>query len=137
MSDVMMMLGGPGGFQFSVATAAYESLRRSSAYRWQAQSRVRRRPAQQFLGPDAERIDLTGAILPHYRGGLGQIERMRQLAGRGVPLSLVAARLAFGEVMGSWCISTIEETQTEFTAYGAPLRIQFQLSLIAYGGDRR
>ena len=137
MNDVMMQLGhGDDGFQFSVANAAYDSLRRSTTYRWEGQNRPRRLPVQQFVGPGADEIELTGTIFPHYKGGLGQIERMRNMAAKGRPLQLVAVKQVAGDLLGTWCIASIEETQTEFTAWGAPLKMQFTLSLIAYGDDR-
>ena len=47
MPEIMMALG---EFRFALDTAAYDRLRRSDTYRWQAQDRLGRRPAQQFTG---------------------------------------------------------------------------------------
>lgn len=135
MTDVMMMLGGLEGFMFSTDTAAYQNLRRSTSYRWQGQQRLQRLPSQQFLGPGEDTQELSGILLPHYKGGLGQIDRMRTMAGRGKPLELVAAWHSRGEVLGSWCIRAIQERQAEFAGNGIPLKIDFTLSLIAYGDD--
>ena len=47
MSNEMMMA--LGDFRFAINTAAYNSLRRTHEYRWQAQNRLQQRPSQQFL----------------------------------------------------------------------------------------
>ncbi len=125
-----------GQYKFSIDTATYHSLRRASSYRWQEQSRLQRQPGQQYLGQGSESVTLNGIILPHYKGGLGQLDDMRKAAAEGVPLMLIAAWQASGEVQGKWCITSIEETQTEFSAAGAPLKIEFNLSLLSYGDNR-
>ena len=127
---------GLGKYEFSIDTAAYNALRRSSAYRWQAQGRLQRQPAQQYVGIGTETISLNGMILPHYKGGLGQVDAMRRSASQGKPLQMIISpRPNAGEVLGKWCITRIEETQTEFTASGVPHKIEFTLSLTAYGAD--
>ena len=80
MSETMMALG---VYRFSLTSAAYQELRRSNAYRWQAQERLQRLPAQQFVGPGNETLDLKGTIYPHYQGGMKQLDLMRAQAGRG------------------------------------------------------
>ena len=50
MTDVLMLLG---NFAFHLRTAAYDELKRVSSYRWAAQDRIGRKPAQQFLGTGA------------------------------------------------------------------------------------
>lgn len=134
-NEVMMTLGGTGknGFQFSVSTAAYQTFRRSSQYRWQEQSRLSVQPVQQFIGPGSESIDLDGVIYPHYMGGLGQIQAIRDLASKGEALILIAIQYLEGENIGLWCIKSITENRTEFASGGVPVKIEFSISLIAYG----
>lgn len=129
MNETMMALG---DYRFSVDTAAYQELRRSQAYRWQPQERLLRRPAQQFLGPGEETLELTGVIYPHYRGGLLQLELMRRQAGRGEPLLLVDG---LGFIWGRWVITHLEETQSIFQGNGQPLKQGFRLQLTHYGED--
>ena len=130
MSDVLMTLG---EYRFSVNTAAYKTLQRSSRYQWQAQQRFNRKPAQQFTGPDADTVNLEGQILPHYKGGLKQIDAMREQAGKGEPLIMTDG---LGNVWGKWCITRIEETRGDLMSNGAPRHIQFRLELVEYGEDR-
>src|SRR5690554_182347 len=129
MNETMMALG---DYRFSVDTAAYQELKRSQAYRWQPQERLLRRPAQQFLKPGEETLELTGVIYPHYRGGLQQLELMRRQAGRGEPLLLVDG---LGFIWGRWVITQLEETQSVFQGNGQPLKQGFRLQLTHHGED--
>ena len=121
-----------GNFRFSIDTAAYGKLRRTTAYRWEAQMRMGREPALQFAGLGEETIDLAGTIRPEFRGGLGQLDSMRASAGQGGPLLLSSGR---GDILGFWVIRKVTETQSTFLPGGAPLRVDFSLSLGRYGED--
>lgn len=129
MTEVMMTLG---TFRFGLDTAAFQQLRRSVEYKWASQTRAGRRDARQFTGIGAEIINLDGVIFPYYRGGLGQLDAMRDLAGKGLPQILTAGT---GKVFGKFCIERIEETQTLLFADGTPRRQEFRLSLSTYGED--
>lgn len=129
MTEIMMALG---TYRFALPSAAYQQLRRTAEYRWPSQERLGRRPARQFVGPGDERLELEGIIHPHFAGGLGQLDRMRELAGQGEPQMLSDGR---GRVWGLWCIERIEETQTIFDRNGDPFKIEFRLALGRYGED--
>ena len=45
-TEVMLALG---DYRFSLATAAYQSLRKTAAWRWPGQERISREPALQFV----------------------------------------------------------------------------------------
>lgn len=128
-TEVMLTLG---TYQFEMTTAAHDSLQRSKAYRWVTQQRLGREPASQFVGPGVETISLKGKIYPHFHGGLGQIDKMREEADAGEPLSLVNGR---GVNMGQWCIKSIGDTEKKFIGPGLPRCIDFSLTLEAYGPD--
>ena len=128
-AEILMTLG---GFQFAITTAAHESLQRETAYRWEKQDRLGREPAMQFIGPGEEKISLSGRIYPHFRGGVGQINTMREMAGEGEPLQLVDG---LGNVLGSYCITRITEGQTAYVGPGIPRRQDFSLELARYGED--
>lgn len=121
--DVMVQLG---GYQFAIETAAYQSLSRSTAYRWQPQDRIGQRAAVQFTGPGAETITLSGVIYPHWRGGIGQIDAMRAEAAKGKPLMLVDG---LGRVHGRWVIERVDESQEAFSQSGAPLKQRFTMKI--------
>jgi hypothetical protein len=127
MINVMLMLG---LFRFSVSTAGYQALTRSKDYRWQAQERYGQLPAQQYTGPGAESITLTGDIYPSFNGGLHQIDLMRYQANIGKPLMLVDGS---GYVYGRWVILSIEENQETFFANGVARKQSFAITITRYG----
>ena len=129
MSQVMMMLG---SYPFMIDTAAYEQLSRESAWRWKTQARIGRKPASQYLGPEAHVIRMHGYILPEFAGGHRQMPQIRASGDQGQPLKLVDGR---GYIWGDFVITNLTETQTHFTPRGLPKRIDFQITLQEYGDD--
>lgn len=127
--SVMMMLG---PFIFALDTAAYQSLSRKVEYRWADQERIGNRPMSQFTGIGTETIEMDGIIFPHYKGGLHQVQAMRELAVLGKPLPMVDGT---GKIWGEWVIETIEETLRVMMRNGAPLRIEFRLGLKYYSRE--
>jgi phage protein U len=122
----MMQLG---VYQFSVNTAAYQDLRRSSEYRWKNQERVGQLDALQYTGQGSDTITLSGVVFPGYKGGTGQLNAMRAQAGTGQPLLLVDGQ---GFIHGRWVIEKIDEQQAVFARAGVPRRQQFSLQLRKY-----
>jgi hypothetical protein len=129
-AQILMTLG---GFQFEINTAAHEQMQRQNAYRWEKQDRLGREPAMQFIGKGEEKISLNGTIYPHFRGGLGQVATMRQMAEGGEPLQLIDG---LGNVLGRYCILSVQETQTAYVGPGIPRRMDFSLELSRYGEDQ-
>ena len=128
-SSYLMKLG---EYTFSIDSAAYQSLSRTTAYRWRSQPRVGRLPAQQFMGPGSETLSLDGVIYPHFKGGLNQVNAMRDEAGKGKPLMLVAGT---GRIWQQWVINQIEETHKILLDDGTPRRVEFRLQLSRYGEE--
>lgn len=128
MAEVMMHLG---VFGFSISTAAYDSLKRSTSWNWGSQSRFGRSPSRQYVGKGDDSITIDGTIYTE-RVGLAQIESMRQLADTGEPQLLVDQ---YGYIAGKWCIESVDETQSGFFADGAPRKQAFSMKLSAYGED--
>jgi phage protein U len=122
-----------GGFQFAISTAAHDELQRDTAYRWEKQDRLGREPAMQFIGAGEDRVTLSGTIYPHFRGGVGQLDTMRTLAGEGKPLQLVDG---LGRVLGPFCITRVTESQSNYVGPGIPRRVDFTLELSRYGEDK-
>ena len=129
MSKVMM---GLGSFRFTVNTAAYQRLQRTDEFRWESQERIGRHPAMQFLGAGHTSFTLEGTVYPHFRGGFGQIEAVRNLAGRGSPLMLVSG---YGKIFGRFVVLSVDELQTHFHPNGAPRKQEFTIELKSYGED--
>lgn len=130
MPDVMLSLGTE--YQFSIDSAAYDALLRRTEYRWAEMRRIAHRPSLQFVGIGSDDIDLRGRIFTAYKGGLTQLDSMREQAATGAPLHLVSG---YGAVLGRFCIVEIEEEQSVFAQYGAPRKVSFRMRLRRYGED--
>jgi len=129
MISVMMQLG---QFKFSLSTAAYQAFTRNSVFRWQAQERFGRFPAQQYTGPGEDTITLAGDIYPSFAGDLFQIADMRDMAFEGVPLLLVDGN---GYVWGRWVIQSVDDAQETFFSDGTARKFSFVLKITRYGED--
>lgn len=121
-----------GDYMFSLETAAFQDYGRDVDYRWQQHDRLGREPAQQFMGRGTDAITLKGEIYPTFKGGLGQLDSMRESADKGEPLQYIDGR---GNVIGNYCIKSVKETGTVFFENGAPRKITFDLHLVRYGDD--
>lgn len=131
MADSFTMMA-LGDYRFSLDTAAYDQLERTHAWRWATVERIGAKSAAQYLGEGDEAIRMSGAIYPHFRGGIGQVEKLRAQASTGAPLQLVDGK---GLVWGFYVVTDVTERQTIFFGNGTPRRIEFEISLMAYGGD--
>ncbi len=125
--NMMMLLG---AYRFCISTSAYQTLSRTSEYKWEELNRLNSENTIQFTGKTADVINLEGVIYPHFKGGLNQITFMRLEAERGIPLMLISGN---GTVFGRWCILSIEESQTYFLQDGTPRKITFKIKLKKYG----
>lgn len=128
MAEVMMQLG---LLQFSLDTAAYQRLFRSTEYKWARQARIGTNDALQFVGYGADSIDIEGVIYPHFRGGLKQVDKMRSQSSLGLPVPLVTGQ---GKVLGLWVVETISEGQEVFAKQGIPMRQEFTMRIARYDG---
>ena len=126
---VMLALG---EFRFEIETLAYQKLALSQSWRWPEQARITREPALQFVGPGVREINLDGVIYPSFKGGIGQIETMRDMADEGVPLMLVDG---LGRVWGRFVIEELSDSRTVFADNGQPRREDFAIKLKSYGED--
>ena len=119
-------------YYFNLDTAAFEELSRTTDSRWAAQERLTRRPAQQAIGMGEERIKLKGSIYPGFKGGLKQLDTLRSIGAQLQPLGLTTG---YGDVLGNWCLKSIEEEQGAFLQGGIPRKQAFTLEFVRYGDD--
>ncbi|MGH8390313.1 MAG: phage tail protein [Pseudomonas sp.] len=117
---------------FNLDTAAFDELRRSTEFRWASQERLLRRPAQQAVGMGDEKITLKGAIIPGLKGGLKQLDTLRTLGAQLQPLTLTTG---YGDVLGTWCLKSLEEEQSALMQGGIPRKQGFTLEFVRYGDD--
>ena len=118
-----------GSCMVSLNTAAYQEFHRSVEHRWASQEVYGQHEVLHHCGVGKETITLPGVIYPSYRGGSGQIEKMRQLAKQGKPLNLISAS---GGLLGKWVIESVEEKQSSHAAFGQPRKQEFTLKLRNY-----
>lgn len=132
-----------GVFPFSISTASYDQLQRSTNYQWASQSRLGSTkgkrlgiggPAYQFIGPGDESLSLNGTIFPQYKGITSRLSlnALRLQASTGLPLPLVTTG---GLLIGRYITESIQETDSLFFNDGAPKKIEFTLSLKRYNED--
>lgn len=119
-----------GGFKFSLNTAVFQEMQRSTSWRWPAQERVGQYDALQFTGPGDDRITLPGVVYPDFRGGIAQVESLRQIAAKGKPVRLISAT---GEMLGLWVVLSVDETASSFKPDGTPRKQEFTVTIRKYG----
>ncbi|QXH34685.1 phage tail protein [Pseudomonas muyukensis] len=123
---------GSAPYYFNLDTAAFDQLRRQTRFRWAGQERLSRDNAQQAVSLGEESITLRGAIFPGFKGGIGQLQSLRSIGRQLLPLSLTTG---YGEVLGTWCLTSIEEEQSMLLAGGIPRKQGFSLEFVSYGQD--
>ena len=119
-------------YYFNLDTAAFDELRRQTSFRWAAQERLTRRPAQQAVGLGDEKITIKGAIYPGRAGGLKQLDVLRSIGAKLLPLNLTTG---YGEVLGNWCLTSIEEEQSALLPGAIPRKQGFSMEFVRYGDD--
>ncbi|MFG0466652.1 phage tail protein [Pseudomonas putida] len=119
-------------YHFNLDTAAFDELTRKTAFRWAGQERLTREIAQQAVGQGEDRLTIKGAIFPLFRGGIGQLNELRSIGRRLQPLTLTTG---YGEVLGTWCLLSVDEEQGALLPGGIPRKQGFNLEFVAYGND--
>ncbi|AWY99585.1 phage P2 GpU [Rhodobiaceae bacterium] len=120
---MMMSLG---VFIFSVPTAAYQELQRSSSAEFGKNNRVGLRASSQFLGPGADTITLTGTLHPGFTGGADNLDLLRAMMNGGKAYALMDGQ---GAMMGYWTIRSLSETRKIFLKDGVARQIDFNMRL--------
>ncbi|MFR0674652.1 phage tail protein [Enterobacterales bacterium AW_CKDN230030176-1A_HGKHYDSX7] len=119
-------------YYFNLDTAAFDELRRQTAYRWAGQERLGRSIAQQAVGLGEDKLSLKGVIYPGHKGGIRQLDTLRSIGRNLQPLNLVTG---YGQVLGNWCLQNVEEDQSNLLAGGIPRKQAFSLEFVSYGND--
>lgn len=119
----MMMIFGM--FVFSMNTASYQQLQRTTQWRHASNDRVGEMPAYQFVGRGEDTITLEGSIVPQF-GMPSSITALRAMGDTGKAFALIAGT---GKVFGMYILTDLQETQTVFFKDGTPRQIDFNISL--------
>lgn len=129
----LLVLTASGGesFYFNLSTAGYDTLRRQTNYNVVAQDRLTRTNALQAVSKGGETITLSGAIFTS-RSGSGQLDKLRNIGYEMLPLNLTTG---YGETLGRWYLTRVEEEQTGLFSDGMARKQQFTLEFSRYGED--
>jgi uncharacterized protein len=120
-----------GLFVFSLKTAPFDKINRSTDYRWAENARFNQGAAAQFLGPGTDTITLTGQLAPQITGGSYNLDLLRIMAGTGKAWPLIDGR---GFPLGYWYIESQSEDRSYLTDDGQARKIDFTLKLKRYFG---
>lgn len=124
-----MALAALGLFVFKLKTAPIDTIKRTTAQRWEAKNRVGQGPAWQWVGPGEDTITLDGTLVAGLTGGAGNVDKLREMAAGGKAWILT---LGTGDVAGQWFIKSVEETRSNLIGNGQPRKITFSLTLERY-----
>ena len=119
----MMMIFGM--FVFSIPTATYQSLQRTTTWNHASNNRVNSMPAYQYVGKGEDSITLDGSIVPEFGSQLS-LTALRLMGDTGKSFPLIAGN---GKIYGLWILESIDETQTYFFKNGKPRKVEFSLKL--------
>lgn len=133
-SSHLLILSADSGasFYFNLSTAAYSTLKRSSDYHVASQERLTRRPALQAVARGGETMTLPGVIWTVGKPGAGQLNKLRDIGFAQVPVLLTTG---YGEVLGRWYLTKVDEEQDGLMSDGAPRKQTFTLEFGRYGDD--
>ena len=113
-----------GMFVFSIKTAVYDELQRSTAWRHPSNERVGDMPAYQFAGRGEDTITLNGTIAPQL-GVPISVTALRVMGDTGNAFPLISGT---GKVFGLYVIESLEEGQTHYLGNVAR-KIDFTIKL--------
>lgn len=119
----MMMIYGV--FVFSIPTATYQSLQRTTSWNHASNNRVGSMPAYQYVGKGEDSITLDGSIVPEFGSQLS-LTALRLMGDTGKSFPLIAGN---GKIYGLWILESVDETQTYFFKNGKPRKVEFSLKL--------
>lgn len=119
-------------FYFGLSTAAFDGLKRSTKYNVASQERLQRPEALQSVSQGGESISIGGAVFTTTKSGGRQIERLRAIGAAMLPVQLTTG---YGDVLGMWYMTQIDEEQSALMSDGAPRKQQFSLEFKRYGDD--
>ncbi|HAV6046982.1 TPA: phage tail protein [Acinetobacter baumannii] len=114
-----------GMFVFSIPTATYQQLQRTTTWKHPSNSRVGDMPAYQFTGKGEDVITLDGTIVPEFGSQLS-LTALRLMGDTGKSFPLIAGN---GKIYGLWVLKSVNETQSYFFKDGTPRKIEFTLTL--------
>jgi uncharacterized protein len=123
MTSAMAVLG---LFVFGIQTLPYQSLDRTTNWRYPTNSRIGRRPSVQFLGAGEDILNIAGSLRPEITGGQLSLAMVRYMAEGGKAWPFIQGN---GISLGMYVIEEVTERGTEFYPNGQPRAIDFTIKL--------
>ncbi|GLT20543.1 hypothetical protein GCM10007938_43280 [Vibrio zhanjiangensis] len=120
-----------GGIKFSIDTLAYQQFVTTYSWTWASQKRFGQTDSLQYTGEDNPKASLKGVIFTCFeKVGVNQIDKVVVQGNLGKPQLLVSGT---GDVMGYWCLTTVQKTESKFMQAGLAKKQDFTMELIFYG----
>lgn len=116
---------------FGLTTAAFDKLQRKISYNVIAQERLGRPDALQAVNQGGETITLSGVVFTQF-SGISQLDALREIGFQMKPVELV---MGYGDVLGRWYLTAIDEEQQALLANGVPRKQSFSVEFKRYGDD--
>ncbi|MCI5763126.1 phage tail protein [Actinobacillus porcinus] len=116
-----------GMFPFMRQTVPYQSLSRDTSWRHPTNSVVGAMPKTQFIGKDADSIQISCRLIPELTGGSLSIAALRLMADSGGSFPLIEGSTFL--LLGFYVIESIHEEQSELFGDGAARAIDFSMQL--------
>lgn len=126
-----------GPYRFSMATFAYEEIKRDVGARIESQPIIGARPSLHNAGIDDEKLDIQASFFPNHlpgNRGLSQLARIRQDVGASYPL--IGNRAFVGDAFGKWALSRVRDKHTHLGPDGVGQKIDIDIELIFDGRGR-
>lgn len=116
-----------GMFPFMRQTVPFQSLSRDTSWRHPTNSVVGAMPKAQFVGKEADTIQLSCRLIPELTGGSLSIAALRLMADSGAAYPLIEGSTFM--LLGFFVIENIHEEQSELFGDGAPRVLDFSMQL--------
>lgn len=123
---MQQQLAAIGMFAFTADTALFDALDRDREWRHERTERFGAIAASQFTGPGADRITITGRLVPEVLGRFGAIETLAEMAETGDAYPFMEGR---GRVLGHYTIDRISERKGNLIEDGTARVNEFALEL--------
>ncbi len=122
----MQQLAAIGMFAFTTDSALFDALDRDREWRHERTERFGAMAASQFTGPGADRITISGKLVPEVVGRYGAIETLAEMAETGDAYPFMDGT---GQVLGHFTIDRIGERKGNLTEDGTARVNDFTLEL--------
>jgi hypothetical protein len=123
---MIQQLAAIGMFAFTTDSALFDALDRDREWRHERTDRFGAIAASQFTGPGADRITISGRLVPEVLGRFGAIETLAEMADTGDAYPFMDGR---GRVIGHYTIDRIGERHGNLTEQGLPRANDFTIEM--------